>query len=113
MTTETKEPALLPPYGGELINLVCPVEEAEALAVYANSLPALQLSERSLCDLELLAVGAFSPLDRFMGKADYQSVLAEMRLAGGQIFPIPITLPARSDFNVAEVIPMSRQSGRK
>lgn len=102
MTTETKESALLPPYGGELINLVCPDEETEALTVYANSLPALQLSERSLCDLELLAVGAFSPLDRFMGKADYQSVLAEMRLASGHIFPIPLTLPARSDFNIGE-----------
>src|SRR6266508_1560369 len=102
MTPETQESSLLPPYGGELINLVCPDEETKALPVYANSLPALQLSERSLCDLELLAVGAFSPLDRFMGRADHQSVLAEMRLASGHIFPIPITLPARSDFNIRE-----------
>jgi sulfate adenylyltransferase len=102
MTTETKEPVLLSPYGGDLINLVCPDEEAKALAVYANSLPALQLSERSLCDLELLAVGAFSPLNRFMGKADYERVLAEMRLTSGHLFPIPITLPARSDFYIRE-----------
>jgi sulfate adenylyltransferase len=102
MTTKTKETALLSPYGGDLINLVCPDEETKALAVYANSLPVLQLSERSLCDLELLAVGAFSPLDRFMGHADYRHVLAEMRLTSGHIFPIPITLPARSDFDVRE-----------
>lgn len=102
MTTKTKEPLLLSPYGGDLINLVCPEEERKALALYANSLPALQLSERSLCDLELLAVGAFSPLDRFMGKADHETVLSEMRLTSGHIFPIPITLPARCDFEIGE-----------
>jgi sulfate adenylyltransferase len=102
MTTNKKEPLLLSPYGGGLINLVCPEEETRALAAYANSLPALQLSERSLCDLELLAVGAFSPLDRFMGQSDYKRVLAEMRLTDGHIFPIPVTLPARSDCDVRE-----------
>ena len=47
----------------------------------------------ALCDLELLATGAFSPLDRFMGKADYERVLTEMRLKNGMLFPIPVTLP--------------------
>jgi sulfate adenylyltransferase len=46
-----------------------------------------------VCDLEVLAVGGFSPLDRFMNQADYTRVVYEMRLANGQIFPIPITLP--------------------
>ena len=50
-------------------------------------------SDRALCDLELLATGAFSPLDRFMGRADYERVVAEMRLADGTLFPIPVTLP--------------------
>ena len=59
----------------------------------ATRLPSIQLSPRALCDLELLATGAFSPLDRFMGRADYLRVLAEMRLADGTLFPIPITLP--------------------
>ena len=102
MTSQTNELRLLSPYGGDLVNLVCPDEEAKALAVYANSLPALQLSERSLCDLELLAVGAFSPLDTFMGQADYQSVLTGMRLTDAHIFPIPITLPLRSDLRISE-----------
>jgi sulfate adenylyltransferase len=53
----------------------------------------LQLSERSVCDLELLATGAFSPLDRFAGKENYQSILDQMRLTNGHIFPIPIALP--------------------
>ena len=59
----------------------------------AKELPTIRLSDRSICDLELLATGAFSPLDRFMGAADYGRVLEEMRLATGRLFPIPVTLP--------------------
>jgi sulfate adenylyltransferase len=84
---------LIPPYGGELINLLVAEEERSQLAEYATRLPSIQLSARSLCDIELLAVGAFSPLDRFMGRADYVRVLEEMCLAEGRLFPIPITLP--------------------
>jgi sulfate adenylyltransferase len=84
---------LIPPYYGKLINLVVGGEEHAQLAQLANELPSLQLFPRSLCDLELLSVGAFSPLDRFMGKADYTRVLEEMRLANGTLFPLPITLP--------------------
>lgn len=60
----------------------------------------IHLSDRSICDLELLATGAFNPLDRFMGAADYARVLAEMRLANGQLFPIPVTLPVRDDEHI-------------
>jgi sulfate adenylyltransferase len=63
----------------------------------AKTLPPVRLSERAICDLELLAVGAFSPLDRFMGRADYKRVCAEMRLANGRLFPIPVTLPVSND----------------
>jgi sulfate adenylyltransferase len=84
---------LIPPYKGELVNLLVCGEEREELIRKANYLPSVQLSPRSLCDIELLATGAFSPLDRFMGKADYDRVLEEMRLADGMLFPIPITLP--------------------
>ena len=84
---------LITPYGGKLVNLAVEGEERNELAVHVNTLPAMQLSPRSLCDIELLAVGAFSPLDRFMGKADYGSVLEKMRLSNGTLFPIPITLP--------------------
>ncbi|HYN89572.1 MAG TPA: bifunctional sulfate adenylyltransferase/adenylylsulfate kinase [Ardenticatenaceae bacterium] len=84
---------LIAPYGGKLVDLSVPAEAAEDLKGYASRLPSLQLSERSLCDLELLASGAFSPLDRFMGREDHQRVLDEMRLTSGHIFPIPVTLP--------------------
>jgi sulfate adenylyltransferase len=59
----------------------------------ANDLPSIRISQRAMHDLELLAVGAFSPLDRFMSEADHQRVLDEMRLTSGHIFPLPIPLP--------------------
>jgi sulfate adenylyltransferase len=77
--------------------LLVPEEARAELKAYASTLPSLQLSERAMCDLELLATGGFSPLDRFMGQADHQRVLDEMRLASAQIFPVPITLPVEAD----------------
>jgi len=85
--------SIIPPYGGRLVDLCVEGEERQALLEVAKTLPSIQLSPRSVCDLELLATGAFSPLDRFMGPADYQRVLEEMRLANGLVFPIPVTLP--------------------
>jgi sulfate adenylyltransferase len=85
--------SLIEPYGGRLVDLLVPEEAAPELRAYATSLPSLQLSERAACDLELLATGGFSPLDRFMGRADFERVVGEMRLADGRLFPIPITLP--------------------
>jgi sulfate adenylyltransferase len=83
---------LVAPYGGRLVNLLVSEEAAPELRAYASTLPSLQLSERAVCDLELLACGGFSPLNRFMGRDDYQRVLEDMRLASGHLFPIPVTL---------------------
>jgi sulfate adenylyltransferase len=85
--------AMISPYGGRLVDLRVPAGDIDDLKARASYLPSLQLSERAVCDLELLATGAFSPLDRFMGREDYQRVLDDMRLAGGHVFPIPVTLP--------------------
>jgi sulfate adenylyltransferase len=87
--------SLIAPYGGRLVNLMVPDESFDELKAYASQLESMQISPRSVCDLELMATGAFSPLDRFMGKEDYQRTLDEMRLADGHISPIPITLPVR------------------
>jgi sulfate adenylyltransferase len=76
--------------------LVEDAQEREELSRHAATLVSLQLSARSLCDLELLATGAFSPLDRFMPEPDYRRVLSDMRLASGLLFPIPVTLTAPS-----------------
>jgi len=86
-------PKLIAPCGGTLVDLIVAPDEIE----HAKSLPAVHLSERAVCDLELLATGAFSPLDRFMGSADYERVVHEMRLENGHLFPIPITLPVADD----------------
>jgi len=90
---EGKKAQLIEPCGGSLVDLTIPAEEVREALERAKSLPSVQLSERALCDLELLATGAFSPLDRFMGAEDYRHVVEEMRLAGGHLLPIPITLP--------------------
>jgi sulfate adenylyltransferase len=81
---------LITPYGETLVDLV---DSSEELLQRAGALPSIQISARAQCDLELLATGAFSPLDRFLGRADYERVVAEMRLADGTLFPIPVTLP--------------------
>jgi sulfate adenylyltransferase len=88
---------LIPPYGGELVNLHVPLDDRDDVHARAGHLPSIQLSDRSVCDLELLATGAFSPLDRFIGQADYRRILDEMRLANGHIFPIPVALPVDRD----------------
>ena len=74
------------------MDLTVPADELEELKAYAGRLPSIQISERSLCDLQLLASGAFSPLDRFVGELDYQRILDEMCLGGGHLFPIPVAL---------------------
>jgi sulfate adenylyltransferase len=95
--TTTGSDALITPYGGRLVDLRLPTEAADAERRRAVALPSIRLSPRASCDLELLACGAFSPLDRFMGRADLERVVGEMRLAGGRLWPIPITLPIDAD----------------
>jgi sulfate adenylyltransferase len=92
---------LTPPYGGALVDLLVRGEERDALLREAAALPAIQISPRAQHDLELLATGAFSPLDRFLGSSDYARVLGEMRLANGTLWPMPITLPVAADVPVA------------
>jgi len=94
------QPILIPPYGGKLVDLTVPAEQSNALKSLANKLPSIRISERSACDLQLLACGAFSPLNSFIGKEDYQRVLDQMRLGSGHIFPIPITLPVNANAEI-------------
>jgi sulfate adenylyltransferase len=88
---------IIEPWGGKLVDLTVPQEVLPEALRRAKTLPVVRLSERALCDLELLATGAFSPLDRFMGAEDYGRVVEEMRLSSGYLFPIPVTLPVASD----------------
>lgn len=97
MASNSHKPSLISPYGGQLVNLVVSGEERQEVIDRSKRLPSIKISSRALCDLELLATGAFSPLDRFMGKGDYERVLTEMRLQNGVLFPIPVTLPLDED----------------
>src|SRR4029453_5186854 len=87
---------LIAPYGGRLVDLMVPAEARDEVKARASHLPSIQLSERSVCDLELLATGALSPFDRFMGHEYHRCVLDTMRLSSGYIFPIPVTLPVEA-----------------
>jgi sulfate adenylyltransferase len=80
--------------GGELIDLKAPAGDCARVHDYAAKLPRVLLNQRDLSDLEMLASGAFSPLNGFMGESDYTHCRDEMRLASGVPWPIPITLAA-------------------
>ena len=95
--TEYDESLPLPPHGGRLVNRLAEVEARPSLWEEAAHLPAVSLTPRQLSDLEQIALGAFSPLEGFMGEADYRSVLHEMHLADGTAWSLPITLAAARD----------------
>lgn len=82
---------LIRPHGGELVNLFGDAGDT-------RELPSWDLNARQLCDIELLMNGAFSPLTGFLGRADYERVVAEMRLADGTLWPLPITLDVSEEF---------------
>jgi sulfate adenylyltransferase len=88
---------LIPPHGGTLINRVTEGGKAQSLADTARSLPKIALSVRSLSDLEMLAVGAFSPQTGFMTRRDYESVVKDMHLAGGLPWSLPVTVSASKE----------------
>jgi sulfate adenylyltransferase len=81
------------PHGGQLINRLVSEPQRQEFLSKADFLPRVQLTERSLSDLELIAIGGFSPLTGFMNQTDYESVVMNMRLANGLPWSIPITLP--------------------
>jgi sulfate adenylyltransferase len=89
--------SLVAPHGGTLINREVTGGEADALAEKARSLPSIRLSSRALSDLELLAIGGFSPLEGFMNERDYRSVVNDMHLASGLSWSLPVTLSASED----------------
>ena len=86
------------PHGGELKYLYLPADEAEAEKTAAGEYASWDLTERQLCDIELLLNGAFSPLDGFLNKDDYDSVVKTMRLKSGVLWPMPVTLDVSEEF---------------
>jgi sulfate adenylyltransferase len=86
------------PHGGTLVNRVLRGVAREGALEKAHSLPGVYLSSVNVSDLELIATGAFSPLTGFMTRAEYESVVDDMRLSNGLVWTIPITLPVSEAF---------------
>ncbi|MEM9056166.1 MAG: sulfate adenylyltransferase, partial [Pseudomonadota bacterium] len=86
------------PHGGKLMELYLPEGKADAEKAAAKDYPSWDLTSRQLCDLDLMMSGAFSPLDGFLGKADYDGVCENMRLTSGVLWPMPITLDVTEAF---------------
>lgn len=82
----------IPPHGGQLVNRIATPEQREVFLSKAEFLPRVQLDARAVSDLEMIAIGGFSPLTGFMNQEDYNCVVAQMRLANGTVWSIPITL---------------------
>ncbi|MDS3860380.1 sulfate adenylyltransferase [Thermosynechococcaceae cyanobacterium BACA0444] len=85
------------PHGGELINRIVPPAEKQEWLSKADHLPRLSLDARAVSDLELIAIGGFSPLTGFMAQADYDAVVETMHLANGLPWSIPVTLSVTPD----------------
>src|SRR6266478_2555477 len=83
---------LIKPHGGKLVNREVTGPERERLIQAATDMPALRLDEREISELEMIATGAYSPLEGFLSRSDYASVCTRMRLTNGAAWPIPITL---------------------
>lgn len=88
----SKHPDRIAPHGGELINRIATAEQKAEFLDKADFLPSVQLDERATSDLQMIAIGAFSPLTGFMEEAEYLSVVDNMRLANSLPWSIPITL---------------------
>ncbi|WP_339832888.1 sulfate adenylyltransferase [Paenibacillus sp. FSL R7-0272] len=80
------------PHGGTLVQRIVQGEEREQLLQESKNLNSLQINTWTISDLDLIGVGAFSPLQGFMNEEDYLSVVSRMRLADGTVWSIPITL---------------------
>lgn len=80
------------PHGGELINRLVPAEQREELLKRAALLKQVRVNSWTISDLDLIGVGAFSPLVGFLDDKDYTSVVETMRLSDGTVWSIPITL---------------------
>jgi sulfate adenylyltransferase len=85
------------PHGGTLVSRIATSEQRRDFLDKAEVLPRIPLTERNLSDVEMIAIGGFSPLTGFMEQADYQQVVDEMHLSNGLPWSIPITLPVTED----------------
>ncbi|MEH2325297.1 MAG: sulfate adenylyltransferase [Nostoc sp.] len=96
-------PDAIAPHGGQLVNRIATPEQRAEFLSKAEFLPRVQLNDRAVSDVEMIAIGAFSPLTGFMNQEDYDRTVTEMRLANGVVWSIPITLSVSEE--VASPLP--------
>ncbi|MBI3321796.1 MAG: sulfate adenylyltransferase [Candidatus Omnitrophica bacterium] len=92
MRVVNKGASVIQPHGGKLVNRIIEGQERETLLANAERLPKLALDAWALSDMEMVAIGGFSPLEGFMGQEDYQGVVRDRRLKSGLVWTIPVTL---------------------
>ena len=89
---------LITPHGGTLKERLIGEKKSETLKNNDRYFPLWDLTERQLCGLEMIMNGGFSPLEGFWGKSDYNTVVRDMRLSDGTLWPIPVTLDVTEEF---------------
>jgi sulfate adenylyltransferase len=103
---------VIAPHGGELVDLLARGAEREQLIARATGLSRVDLSPKQAADLELLAIGGFSPLRGFQGSDDWKRVVDEMRLANGLPWSIPVTLASTTAATVGDELALHGSDGR-
>lgn len=91
------QPESITPHGGQLINRICTPDQRAEFLDKKDHLPRVELDARAFSDLELIAIGGFSPLTGFLGQEDYRRVVDEMHLANGLPWAIPVTLSVTAE----------------
>ena len=103
---------MIPAHGGELVDLLARGQERDQLTERAGSLARVSLSPKQAADLELLAVGGFSPLRGFQGSDDWRRVVDEMRLSDGLVWSIPVTLATDADAAEGDQVALHGPEGK-
>lgn len=111
----TQHEDAIAPHGGSLINRVASASQKQDLLAKGDSLPRVQLDKRATSDLEMIAIGGFSPLSGFMGQADYEQVVHHMHLENGLPWSIPVTLSVdegvAAALNVGDLVRLDDPTG--
>lgn len=111
----TQHQDAIAPHGGSLINRVASESQKHDLLAKGDNLPRVQLDKRATSDLEMIAIGGFSPLAGFMGQADYEQVVHHMHLDNGLPWSIPVTLSVdesvAASLNVGDLVRLDDPTG--
>ncbi|WP_299402024.1 sulfate adenylyltransferase [Acaryochloris sp. IP29b_bin.148] len=111
----TQHQDAIAPHGGSLINRITSEAQKQDFLAKGDSLPRVQLDKRATSDLEMIAIGGFSPLAGFMGQADYEQVVHHMHLENGLPWSIPVTLSVAEDvaasLNIGDLVRLDDPTG--